>query len=192
MAQPTGPLLPSAEAIDIMNENAAAVAKRARFATLAANQQRVGRDALRRDFAPRAPTAMNLPGARPVPQDQTPSQPGLPTDLLHDLISQFQGTGGTGGSGGGGGGGGHTTVNHNGSGGGDPPSGGGGGGSPGTGVQTFHGDPGATFIGQAGGPASQGFQPSPGNGHVYNTSPHTVNGWTYIKVGESWWMKRTA
>lgn len=148
-------LLPSAEAIDILNKNAAAAAKRSRFAMLAQDQQRIGRDALRRDYAPRTPATTDLLTTAPVPPDAAPASPDLPNQQLQDLVNQFQGTGGTGGGGGfiGGGGGGTS----GGSGGSSGTGSGGGGGTPAGGVQTFHGDPGATNIGQAWPPA--GFHP---------------------------------
>jgi hypothetical protein len=148
-------MLPSAEAIDIMNQNAAAAAARARWAGMAQAQRRVGRDALRRDHVVRTPTAEFLanhpiPEVKPVPPDETPkgTDPNEEIkNLIRNLVSQFQGTGGSGGGGGGGGGG--TTYGSGGSG-----TGTGGsvyGFSNPNGVQTFYGDPGATYIGPSGG-----------------------------------------
>lgn len=148
---PTGPRLPTAEAIDIMNQNAKAVAERSRTALGVAAQHRVGRDSLRRDHQVRMPSQESLesmPEIQEVPPDTTPPAQPLPDDLIRNLVNQFQGIGGTGGGGGGVGGGGGG-------------GGSGGGGSNSTpnnnvgwsnpnGVQTFTGDPGATFIGQAG------------------------------------------
>lgn len=112
---PSGPRIPTREAIEIMNQNAQAVAARSRWAGLVQAQQRVGRDALRRDRLIRTPTAEYLeqnpiPAPQPVPPDQEPPTTPLPTEQINNLVNQFQGTGGTSGrgnfigSGGGGGG----------------------------------------------------------------------------------------
>jgi hypothetical protein len=110
---PSGIKVPSQAATDALNKNAAAVAKRSSLALGVANQQRVGRDSLRRDSAVRTPTAEDIarmPGGVdavttvPVEPDSTPTQTPFPMDELKSLIEQFKGTGSNTGSGGGGGG----------------------------------------------------------------------------------------
>lgn len=101
---PSGPRIPTREAIEIMNQNAQAVAARSRWAGLVQAQQRVGRDALRRDRLIRTPTAEYLeqnpiPAPQPVPPDQEPPTTPLPAEQINNLVNQFQGTGGTSGQG---------------------------------------------------------------------------------------------
>lgn len=139
--QAAGPRLPTAEAIGLMNQNAAAVANRSRFASAIQGQQRVGRDALRRDRQIRQldPTTV-IPGTREVPADAPPTAtPTFPMEELRNLLEQFEGVGTTGGGGGGIGVGGGTTIRRT-SGGGDgtpsTPSTSSSGGST-SGVQTF-------------------------------------------------------
>lgn len=150
---PTGPRLPTQQAIEIMNQNAAAVAARSRIGQQVVAQRRVGRDALRRDHQVRMPSAQSLesiPEIQEVPQDTAPPRQQIPDDLIRNLVNQFQGFGGTGGGGGGSvgggggggsGGGGNTNTGANNNVGWSNPNG----------VQTFTGDPGATFIGQSAG-----------------------------------------
>lgn len=118
-----GPRVPTQQAIDILNQNAAAASKRSNYATLVQAQDRVGRDQLRRDNVRRTPTG-EYPGYLDVPADQSPVQTPLPTSTIGNLVDQFRGQGA--GAGGGGGG-----LARGSGGGGSPdtpvPSGGGGG-----------------------------------------------------------------
>ena len=135
-SSPTGPRVPTQQAIDILNQNASSASKRSRYATLVQVNNQANRDSLRRDFAPRTPTdpQIDLPGTQAVPADQTPPRTPLPTQPVRDLLSQFQGSGSAGGGGGGfaGGGGGSGSGAGQPFGSGGPSTGGGN-----SGVQTF-------------------------------------------------------
>ena len=136
--QPTGPRLPTPQAVEIMNANAKAVAARSSIAQRVVASQRVGRDALRRDATARQPGAYTGAGVQVVPADEPPPRQDLPEDLIRNLLNQFQGNGGgRGGGGGGGGGGSHYGGGGGGNGGGGGTGGGSGGGSNGPTVETF-------------------------------------------------------
>jgi hypothetical protein len=138
---PSGPRLPTPEAIDILNQNARAASERSRYATAITAQGRIGRDALRRDFTLRqADPSTQFGAVRAVPQDRAPAPQQTPIRQLTDLLAQFSGSGQTTGSGGGVG---RRSGTGSGSGSGGSPTGGATRYDAG-GVQTFYGDPGAT------------------------------------------------
>lgn len=139
---PTGIKVPGADAIAALNQSAQSVAKRSQIALMTQQQSHVGRDALRRDYVQRKPTAESYANTEsvPIPADQAPPAFDSPFDKLKDLIDQFKGVGDGGGSGGTGGGPPPRSVTRN-------PIGGGGSspapiptrttGGSGSGVQTF-------------------------------------------------------
>lgn len=91
---PTGIKVPTAEAIEALNQNAQAVAKRSQLGFMTQAQGRIGRDALRRDRQTRTPDAGSF--AQPiqeVPEDAAPPRQEIPSNLVKDLVSQFKGTG---------------------------------------------------------------------------------------------------
>src|SRR5690554_3658229 len=92
---PGGIKVPSAEAIEALNQNAQSVAQRSRIALAVAGQYQIGRDALRRDRQIRTPTArdMQLTPLRDVPPDEVPKTASLPTTALSNLLAQFRGQG---------------------------------------------------------------------------------------------------
>jgi hypothetical protein len=179
-----------------MNTNAGNVAKRTNLAYLSQSQNRVGRDALRRDRQIRTATAQSYADTAmvPVPPPQAPPRNGINQEDILNLLHQFQGSGPTGGGGSSVGGGGHSGGGSGGGNGGSTPGGGSTGGG-GTGVQTFtnpNAIPGQVITQAGNGPAGSpgaGWKPTgitqPGS------PPYTSHGWgaQYKYQNGEWFYK---
>lgn len=169
---PLGVAVPTQQAIDIMNQNAAAAAKRSTYATLVSNQYQVGRDTLRRDYSVKAPTDLP-PGLQAVPKDSVPTSPDSGVNsLVSNLVNQFKGTGGDG------------NARASGSGGGGRGSGSSGGpGSPvlpGSGGQQHVGEV-QTFTNPNAKPGEV-IKPAKETRNVYIGDPNPGHGWHQVKV----------